>query len=154
MARIELWNGDICDLEVDAIVNPANLSLWMATGVGGAIKLGQKQMLSHVDFVGIPAPCLKDFPVSHRDFEIHLFLEFTQHGLFGGLALEVESKRLVGLDSMNLWIDITLDELRHVLRGVDILKIDDAEARQLSGEYNLRKAAAKILDIDRKTLSH
>jgi O-acetyl-ADP-ribose deacetylase (regulator of RNase III) len=38
MARIELWNGDICDLEVDAIVNPANLSLWMSTGVGGAIK--------------------------------------------------------------------------------------------------------------------
>lgn len=38
MARLQLWNGDICDLEVDAIVNPANLSLWMATGVGGAIK--------------------------------------------------------------------------------------------------------------------
>jgi O-acetyl-ADP-ribose deacetylase len=38
LARIELWNGDICDLEVDAIVNAANLSLWMATGVGGAIK--------------------------------------------------------------------------------------------------------------------
>ena len=35
MARIELWNGDICDLEVDAIVNAANLSLWMSTGVGG-----------------------------------------------------------------------------------------------------------------------
>jgi O-acetyl-ADP-ribose deacetylase len=38
VARIELWNGDICDLEVDAIVNAANTSLWMATGVGGAIK--------------------------------------------------------------------------------------------------------------------
>jgi len=38
LARIELWNGDICDLEVDAIVNPANLSLWMSTGVGGALK--------------------------------------------------------------------------------------------------------------------
>ena len=38
MARIDLWNGDICDLEVDAIVNPANLSLWMSTGVAGAIK--------------------------------------------------------------------------------------------------------------------
>lgn len=38
MARIELWNGDICDLEVDAIVNAATVSLWMATGVGGAIK--------------------------------------------------------------------------------------------------------------------
>lgn len=38
MARIDLWNGDICDLEVDAIVNPANMSLWMSTGVSGAIK--------------------------------------------------------------------------------------------------------------------
>jgi len=38
LARIELWNGDICDLEVDAIVNPANLSLWMSTGVAGEIK--------------------------------------------------------------------------------------------------------------------
>ena len=38
MARIELWNGDICDLEVDAMVNAANISLWMSTGVGGAIK--------------------------------------------------------------------------------------------------------------------
>jgi len=38
VARIELWNGDICDLEVDAIVNAANISLWMSTGVGGAIK--------------------------------------------------------------------------------------------------------------------
>jgi O-acetyl-ADP-ribose deacetylase (regulator of RNase III) len=38
LARIELWNGDICDLEVDAIVNAANMSLWMSTGVGGALK--------------------------------------------------------------------------------------------------------------------
>jgi len=38
VARIELWNGDICDLEVDAIVNAANTSLWMSTGVGGALK--------------------------------------------------------------------------------------------------------------------
>ena len=38
MARIELWNGDLCDLEVDAIVNAANLSLWMSTGVSGEIK--------------------------------------------------------------------------------------------------------------------
>ncbi len=38
VASIELWNGDICDLEVDAIVNAANLSLWMSTGVAGALK--------------------------------------------------------------------------------------------------------------------
>ena len=38
MARIELWNGDICDLEVDAIVSPAATSLWMSAGVAGEIK--------------------------------------------------------------------------------------------------------------------
>lgn len=38
MARIECWNGDICDLEIDVIVSAANPSLWMATGVAGAIK--------------------------------------------------------------------------------------------------------------------
>jgi O-acetyl-ADP-ribose deacetylase (regulator of RNase III) len=38
VARIEIWNGDICDLEVDTIVTPASGSLWMSTGVAGAIK--------------------------------------------------------------------------------------------------------------------
>ncbi len=38
MADVQLWNGDICDLEVDAIVNAASTSLWMSTGVSGAIK--------------------------------------------------------------------------------------------------------------------
>ncbi len=38
MTRIELWNGDICDLEVDAIVSPASTSLWMSTGIAGELK--------------------------------------------------------------------------------------------------------------------
>jgi O-acetyl-ADP-ribose deacetylase (regulator of RNase III) len=38
VAKIELWNGDICDLEVDAIVSPAATSLWMSTGIAGEIK--------------------------------------------------------------------------------------------------------------------
>lgn len=38
MTRIELWNGDICDLEVDAIVSPAVTSLWMSTGIAGELK--------------------------------------------------------------------------------------------------------------------
>lgn len=38
MARIELWNGDICDLEVDAIVSPASTSLWMSAGVASELK--------------------------------------------------------------------------------------------------------------------
>ena len=38
MTRIELWNGDICDLEVDAIVSPASTSLWMSSGIAGELK--------------------------------------------------------------------------------------------------------------------
>jgi len=38
MTRIELWNGDICDLEVDAIVSPAVTSLWMSSGIAGELK--------------------------------------------------------------------------------------------------------------------
>jgi O-acetyl-ADP-ribose deacetylase len=38
VATIQLWHGDICDLEVDAIVNAASASLWMSSGVGGALK--------------------------------------------------------------------------------------------------------------------
>jgi O-acetyl-ADP-ribose deacetylase (regulator of RNase III) len=38
MTRIELWNGDICDLEVDAIVSPAATSLWMSSGIAGELK--------------------------------------------------------------------------------------------------------------------
>jgi O-acetyl-ADP-ribose deacetylase (regulator of RNase III) len=38
VARIELWNGDICDLEVDAIVSPASTSLWMSAGVASELK--------------------------------------------------------------------------------------------------------------------
>lgn len=38
MTRLQAWQGDICDLEVDAIVSPATVSLWMSSGVGAAIK--------------------------------------------------------------------------------------------------------------------
>ena len=63
MARIELWNGDICDLEVDAIVNPANLSLWMATGVGGAIKRAGGDAIEFAAVRQAPVPARR----GHRD---------------------------------------------------------------------------------------
>ena len=56
MARIELWNGDICDLEVDAIVNAANLSLWMSTGVGGAIKQAGGEQIEFAAVRQAPVP--------------------------------------------------------------------------------------------------
>jgi sugar/nucleoside kinase (ribokinase family) len=48
---------------------------------------------------------------------------------------------------MNFWMDVAMDELREVLKKVDVLTINDAEARQLSGDYSLVKAAEKILQM-------
>jgi len=52
--------------------------------------------------------------------------------------------KLVVLDTMNFWMDNTLDELLEVIKKVDVITINDEEARQLSGEYSLVKAAEKI----------
>jgi sugar/nucleoside kinase (ribokinase family) len=52
--------------------------------------------------------------------------------------------KLVVLDTMNFWMDCALPELLEVIRRVDVITINDEEARQLSGEYSLVKAAAKI----------
>lgn len=60
--------------------------------------------------------------------------------------------KLVVLDTMNLWMDVALEDLKKVLKRVDLLTINDEEARQLSGEYSLRKAARVILDMGPKYL--
>jgi sugar/nucleoside kinase (ribokinase family) len=57
--------------------------------------------------------------------------------------MEVKPK-LVVLDTMNFWMDCALEELLSVIKRVDVITINDEEARQLSGEYSLVKAAAKI----------
>ncbi|NJN34718.1 MAG: sugar kinase [Saprospiraceae bacterium] len=60
--------------------------------------------------------------------------------------------KLVVLDTMNFWMDVALEELREVLKHIDVLTINDEEARQLSGEHSLRKAATKILTMGTKYL--
>lgn len=60
--------------------------------------------------------------------------------------------KLIVLDTMNFWMDIALDDLKKTLTMIDVLTINDAEARQLSGEYSLVKAAQKILKMGPKYL--
>jgi sugar/nucleoside kinase (ribokinase family) len=69
-------------------------------------------------------------------------------------VLEQMSSRpaLVVMDTMNFWMDTALDELLDVLRHVDVLTINDEEARQLSGEFSLVKAAKKVLQMGPKYL--
>ena len=60
--------------------------------------------------------------------------------------------KLIVLDTMNFWMDIAMEELLKTLKEVDVLTINDSEARQLSGEYSLVKAAQKILTMGPKVL--
>ncbi len=63
-----------------------------------------------------------------------------------------ERPALVVMDTMNFWMDSAMEKLREVIARVDILTINDAEARQLSGEHSLVKAAGKILAMGPKYL--
>jgi pfkB family carbohydrate kinase len=65
---------------------------------------------------------------------------------------QVDTPDLVACDTMNFWISGRLEELKKTLARVDVLLINDAEARQLSGEWNLVKAARAIRGMGPKTL--
>lgn len=60
--------------------------------------------------------------------------------------------KLIVMDTMNFWMNHALDDLLDVLKLIDVLTINDEEARQLSGEYSLVKAARKILSMGPKFL--
>lgn len=63
-----------------------------------------------------------------------------------------ERPKLIVMDTMNFWMEIALDDLKTVLKKVDVLMVNDSEARQLSGEYSLVKAARKITAMGPKFL--
>jgi sugar/nucleoside kinase (ribokinase family) len=77
----------------------------------------------------------------------------TEYLMLGNLTPSVQMRvieqmnkrpKLIALDTMNFWMDIALDSLMEVLKKIDMLIINDEEARQLSGEHSLVKAARKI----------
>ncbi len=60
---------------------------------------------------------------------------------------QIDAPKFVGLDTMNFWIDSALPDLKKVIKQINLLVINDSEARQLSGEHNLVKCAGKILGM-------
>lgn len=83
-------------------------------------------------------------PESYQDADIVML-----GNLHPGVQLSVIEQmtsppKLIVLDTMNFWMDHTLDLLVEVIKKVDVITINDEEARQLTGEYSLVKAAAKI----------
>jgi sugar/nucleoside kinase (ribokinase family) len=81
-----------------------------------------------------------------------VFLGNIQPDLQRGVREQVPQAELVALDTMNLWIDTTRDSLLKTVEVVDLVIINDAEARQLANEPNLIKAARKILSWGPHTL--
>ncbi|EDM35701.1 probable carbohydrate kinase, PfkB family protein [Pedobacter sp. BAL39] len=91
-------------------------------------------------------------PESYQDCEYLMLGNLTP--IVQRTVIERLKKRpkLIVLDTMNFWMDIMMDDLLETIKLVDVLTINDAEARQLAGEYSLVKAAKKILAMGPKYL--
>ncbi len=90
-------------------------------------------------------------PASYKS-EKYLLLGNIQPALQRGVRAQMNGVKLAGGDTMNFWIKDFRNELLATIREWDFLLINDSEARMLSGENNLRKAAAKILEMGPHTL--
>jgi sugar/nucleoside kinase (ribokinase family) len=90
-------------------------------------------------------------PEKYQDCE-YIFLGNIHPELQLEVLDQVKKPRLIAADTMNFWIEGTPEPLAELLKRVDVLLINDAEARQLSGEYNLVWAAEKVRAMGPKIL--
>lgn len=91
-------------------------------------------------------------PPSYKDDEYVLLGNLTPDVQIKVLDQLTSKPKLVVLDTMNFWMDIAIDRLKEAIARIDVLTINDEEARQLSEEYSLVKAAKKILTMGPKAL--
>src|ERR1700748_2135416 len=91
-------------------------------------------------------------PESYQDCEYLMLGNLTPQVQQTVIKRLKNRPKLIVMDTMNFWMDIALDDLLETIKMVDVLTINDGEARQLSGEYSLVKAAKKILTMGPKYL--
>jgi len=96
--------------------------------------------------LGVFADFQPEIPPEWKASE-YLFLANIHPALQSHVLDEMNEPRLVALDTMNLWIETTPDDLRAILARVDVLLVNDSEARQLTGKRSLAHAAAAIRDL-------
>jgi sugar/nucleoside kinase (ribokinase family) len=94
--------------------------------------------------LGVFANFKPDIPQAYRR-ATHVFLANIHPAMQLYVLKQVHSPKLVAMDTMNFWIDGERPALEKTLAAVDMVVINEAEVRQLSGEYNLNKAARAIL---------
>ena len=91
-------------------------------------------------------------PTSYQDCEYLMLGNLTPQVQIEAIQGLKNRPKLVVMDTMNFWMDVAMDDLKKVLKLVDVLCINDEEARQLSGQYSLRTAAKLIMEMGPKTL--
>ncbi len=89
-------------------------------------------------------------PEAYKDAEIVMLGNLHPSVQMSVLKQMSNKPKLAILDTMNFWMDIALPELKEVIAKVDVITINDEEARQLTGEYSLVVAARKIHDMGPK----
>ncbi|EDM44442.1 probable carbohydrate kinase, PfkB family protein [unidentified eubacterium SCB49] len=85
-------------------------------------------------------------PDTYRDAEV-VMLGNLHPMVQMGVIEQMNDPKLIVLDTMNFWMDVALEDLKKVIAKVDVITINDEEARQLSGEYSLVNAAKKIMTM-------
>lgn len=91
-------------------------------------------------------------PESYKDCEFLMLGNLTPMVQRTVIEQMPNRPKLIVMDTMNFWMDIMMDELKQTIAMVDVLTINDEEARQLSGEYSLVRAAQAILKMGPKYL--
>jgi len=91
-------------------------------------------------------------PNSYQDCEYLMLGNLTPQVQIEAIEGLKNRPKLMVMDTMNFWMDVAMDDLKKVLKLVDVLCINDEEARQLSGQYSLRTAAKLIMEMGPKTL--
>lgn len=86
-------------------------------------------------------------PESYKDAKVVMLGNLHPLVQLGVIEQMTEKPDLVILDTMNFWMDSALDDLMKVIAKVDVITINDEEARQLTGEYSLVVAAKKIMTM-------
>jgi sugar/nucleoside kinase (ribokinase family) len=89
-------------------------------------------------------------PEAYKDADVVMLGNLHPLVQLGVIEQMTKKPKLVVLDTMNFWMDCALTELKQVIAKVDVITINDEEARQLSGEYSLVKAARVISEMGPK----
>ena len=91
-------------------------------------------------------------PASYQDCQFLMLGNLTPQVQIDAINGLKNRPKLIVMDTMNFWMNVAMDDLKRVLKMVDVLCINDEEARQLSEQYSLKTAAKMIMAMGPKTL--